>query len=110
MRERTRPPKATQAIVWYTNPSRDACGSCHDDVNWVTGANHPAGPQADDKVCASCHQPDSGVEFDASIKGAHTVWEKSKQLKGLSATVVSVTNMAPGKNPTAVFKITNGGS
>jgi OmcA/MtrC family decaheme c-type cytochrome len=99
--------KGAQSTVWYTNPSRDACGSCHDDVNWVTGANHPAGPQADDKACADCHQPD-GAEFDASIKGAHTVWEKSKQLKGLNATVVSVTNMAPGKNPTAVFKITNG--
>ena len=48
------------------------------------------------------------MEFDASIKGAHTVPEKSKQLKGLNATVVSVTNMAPGKQPTAVFKITNG--
>ncbi len=99
--------KGAQSTVWYTNPSRAACGSCHDDVDWVTGANHPAGPQADDKTCASCHQPD-GLEFDASIKGAHTVWEKSTQLKGLNATVVSVTNMAPGKNPTAVFKITNG--
>jgi OmcA/MtrC family decaheme c-type cytochrome len=98
--------KGAGAAVWYTNPSREACGSCHDDVNWVTGANHPAGPQADDNACASCHQPD-GIEFDASIKGAHTVPEKSKQLKGLNATVVSVTNMTPGKSPTAVFKITN---
>jgi OmcA/MtrC family decaheme c-type cytochrome len=95
-----------QSAAWYTNPSRAACGSCHDDVDWVTGANHPAGPQADDKACAACHQPD-GLEFDASIKGAHTVWEKSKQLKGLKATVVSVTNMTPGKHPTAVFKLTN---
>jgi OmcA/MtrC family decaheme c-type cytochrome len=98
--------KGAQSTVWFTNPSRDACGACHDDVNWVTGANHPAGPQADDKACASCHQPD-GVEFDASIKGAHTVPFKSKQLKGLNATVVSVTNMLAGKQPTAVFKITN---
>jgi OmcA/MtrC family decaheme c-type cytochrome len=100
--------KGAQSTVWYTNPSRAACGSCHDDVDWVTGANHPAGPQADDKACASCHQPESGVEFDASIKGAHTVPFKSKQLKGLNAAVVSVTNMLPGKQPTAVFKITNG--
>jgi OmcA/MtrC family decaheme c-type cytochrome len=98
--------KGAQSSVWYTNPSRAACGSCHDDVDWVTGANHPAGPQADDKACAACHQPE-GVEFDASIKGAHTVPFKSKQLKGLNATVVSVTNMLAGKQPTAVFKITN---
>jgi len=100
--------KGAQSNVWYTNPSRAACGSCHDDVDWVTGANHPAGPQADDNACASCHQPESGQEYDASIKGAHTVPEKSKQLKGLNAAIVSVTDMAPGKNPTAVFKITNG--
>jgi len=100
--------KGAQSNVWYTNPSRAACGSCHDNVNWVTGANHPAGPQADDTACASCHQPESDKEFDASIKGAHTVPEKSKQLKGLNAAIVSVTDMAPGKNPTAVFKITNG--
>jgi decaheme c-type cytochrome, OmcA/MtrC family len=99
--------KGAGAAVWYTNPSRLACGSCHDDVDWVTGANHPAGPQADDKACASCHQPD-GLEFDASIKGAHTVPEKSKQLKGLNVAIVSVTNMAAGKKPTVVFKITNG--
>ncbi|HEV7487551.1 MAG TPA: OmcA/MtrC family decaheme c-type cytochrome [Thermoanaerobaculia bacterium] len=98
--------KGAQSTVWFTNPSRDACGACHDDVNWVTGANHPAGPEADDKACAACHQPD-GVEFDASIKGAHTVPFKSKQLKGLNATVVSVTNILAGKQPTAVFKITN---
>jgi OmcA/MtrC family decaheme c-type cytochrome len=100
--------KPAQAFVWYTNPTRAACGSCHDDIDWVTGKNHPAGPQLDDKTCASCHTPDSGAEFDASIKGAHTVPLKSKQLKGLTATVVSVTNAAPGKSPTVTFAIKNG--
>jgi OmcA/MtrC family decaheme c-type cytochrome len=99
--------KGAGSALWYTAPSREACGSCHDDINWVTGDNHPAGAQANDKACASCHQPD-GVEFDASIKGAHTVPAKSKQLKGLVAAVLSVTNMTAGKQPTAVFKLTNG--
>jgi OmcA/MtrC family decaheme c-type cytochrome len=36
--------EATQSDLWYTKPGRDACGSCHDDVNWVTGENHAAGP------------------------------------------------------------------
>ncbi len=99
--------KGAQSTAWFTNPSRAACGSCHDDVNWVTGANHPGGAQTDDLTCSTCHVADSGTEFDASIKGAHTVPEKSKQLKGLNAAVVSVTNMAAGKQPTATFKITN---
>ena len=100
--------KPAQADAWYTKPGRDACGSCHDDINWVTGANHVAGAQLNDDQCASCHQPSSDHEFDASIKGAHTIPLKSKQLKGLTATVVSVTNMAPGKKPTAVFALKNG--
>lgn len=100
--------KPTQAAVWYTNPTRAACGSCHDDIDWVTGKNHVAGPQLDDKNCASCHTPDSGAEFDASIKAAHTVPLKSKQLKGLTATVVNVTNATPGKSPTFTFAIKNG--
>jgi OmcA/MtrC family decaheme c-type cytochrome len=100
--------KPAQFDVWFTKPGRDACGSCHDDVNWASGANHPGGPQLDDTQCASCHQPESEVEFDASIKGAHTIPTKSKQLKGLTATVVSVTDVAPGKKPTAVFLLKNG--
>lgn len=99
--------KPAQSDAWYTKPNREACGSCHDDVNWVTGANHAAGPQLDDTQCASCHQPSSDVEFDASIKGAHTIPLKSTQLKGITATVVSATNMAPGKKPTAVFLLKN---
>ena len=100
--------KPAQNDVWFTKPSREACGSCHDDINWITGANHAGGIQKDDSACASCHVPDSGKEFDASIKGAHVLPVNSSQLKGLKATVVKVTNAAPGKKPTAVFAITNG--
>jgi OmcA/MtrC family decaheme c-type cytochrome len=100
-------PKASEAEIWYTRPSRDVCGSCHDDVSFVTGANHPAGAQADDKACASCHQP-AGEEFDASIQGAHINPLKSTQLKGLTATITSATNVGAGKKPTATFAIKNG--
>ena len=99
-------PEATQSNVWYTFPSRAACASCHDDIDWVTGANHPAGPQASDAACASCHQPVGSREFDASIIGAHTVPYKSTQLKGLNAEIVSVSNAAPGQHPTVTFRIT----
>lgn len=93
---------------WFTRPARAACGSCHDDVNFATGANHPAGPYSDDSACANCHAPQGDHEWDASIRGAHTVPTKSAQLKGLSLNIVSVTNTAPGQNPTVVFQATNG--
>jgi OmcA/MtrC family decaheme c-type cytochrome len=104
-------PPATQASNWYAFPGRAACASCHDDVDFVSGANHPAGPQADDSQCASCHQPQGGREWDASIRGAHTNPIHSSQLKGLNAAIVSVTNSAPGQQPTVQFKLTqNDGS
>jgi OmcA/MtrC family decaheme c-type cytochrome len=96
---------AAGAVNWYIYPSRSVCGSCHDDVNFDTGANHPAGAFADDSACASCHAP-VGREWDASIQGAHTVPFKSTQLKGVKAQIVSVTNTAPGQKPTVVFNLT----
>jgi OmcA/MtrC family decaheme c-type cytochrome len=62
---------------------------------------------SDDATCASCHIPDSGNEFDASIKGAHTIPEKSKQLAGLNVAIVSQSNFTAGSKPTVVLKLTN---
>jgi OmcA/MtrC family decaheme c-type cytochrome len=99
-------PEATQSHVWNTFPSRAACASCHDDIDWVTGENHAAGPQADDSACASCHRPQGDREFDASVIGAHTVPYKSTQLKGLKAEILSVADTAPGQHPTVRFRLT----
>jgi OmcA/MtrC family decaheme c-type cytochrome len=97
---------ATQASNYFTYPGLAACGSCHDNVNFTTGENHAGGIQLDDSKCATCHQP-QGVEFDASVIGAHTIPLKSTQLAGLNAQILSVTNSQPGQNPTITFKITN---
>lgn len=48
---------AAQAAAFMTTPSRAACGSCHDDVDFATGVNHPGGFQADDTECHNCHIP-----------------------------------------------------
>jgi OmcA/MtrC family decaheme c-type cytochrome len=101
--------KTAQSDVWFTKPSRDACGSCHDDINWTTGEGHAAGPQANDKACATCHVPDSGAEFDASIKAAHTIPERSKQMKGIVATIAETKDFAKGLKPTVVFSVKEGG-
>ena len=49
--------KAGQPNNWKTNPSMEACGSCHDDVNFATGANHSDAKivQIDNKSCSTCH-------------------------------------------------------
>ena len=98
--------KPSQSDVWYTKPARAPCGACHDNVDWVTGANHAGGPQLDDKACASCHVPQGDQEWDAGIKTAHTVPYRSRQLKGLNATILAVTNVGPGKKPVVTLKLT----
>jgi len=100
-------PAAAGGANWYTYPSVAACGSCHNDVNFTTGANHPAGPAADG-TCASCHQPQGSVEWDAGIKNAHIVPIVSSQLKGYTAQILSVANAGPGKKITVTFKLQNG--
>jgi OmcA/MtrC family decaheme c-type cytochrome len=96
----------TQSSAWLLRPTRATCGSCHDDVDFATGFGHVGGPQNSDDLCFSCHLPEGEMEFDASIKGAHTVPYKSKQLKGLHIELLEVTNTAPGQSPTVRFKLT----
>jgi len=100
--------KPSQSDVWYTKPARAPCGACHDDIDWVTGKNHTAAglPQLDDSACASCHVPQGDQEYDAGIRTAHTPPYRSKQLKGLNAAILDVTNVGPGKKPTVTFKLT----
>ncbi|MBK5101462.1 MAG: OmcA/MtrC family decaheme c-type cytochrome, partial [Desulfobacteraceae bacterium] len=45
---------------WKTVPTREACGSCHDNVDFATGANHDGGIQTDNQ-CIFCHPPSGGV-------------------------------------------------
>jgi len=98
----------TGSSDWLFNPSRHACGSCHDTVNWETGENHLAGPQMNDSTCMFCHIPDSGNDFDASIMGAHAIPTQSRLLPGLHSEILNVVDTEPGMNPTVTFKITNG--
>ena len=97
--------QAAQTGVWLTIPSRAACGSCHDDVNFATGANHVNLPQADDSMCTQCHIPQGELEFDASILGAHTIPDQSKTITGLNFTLTKVTNGAAGQKPTVTFTV-----
>jgi len=63
--------QTAQGDNWKNVPSRLACGSCHDGINFATGKGltladaenglttstygHVGGAQADDKSCALCH-------------------------------------------------------
>ncbi len=101
--EPTQKTGAVQANNWLTNPSRAACGSCHDDVNFATGEKHVNLPQVSDAQCTQCHIAQGELEFDASIIGAHTVPTESLTRPGLVFTMVKVDNGVAGKKPTLTF-------
>lgn len=58
-------PAPAQGRLAYEEPTRTACGSCHDDVDWSKpykggdGSRMP--PQADNALCARCHPATGGV-------------------------------------------------
>ncbi len=90
---------ATQAAWYLTKPTGAACGACHDNVNLATGANHAGGPQVSDSQCSTCHIPQGELEFDASIKGGHTIPTESTMLSGLVVSLNKVDDAAAGKKP-----------
>ncbi len=93
--------------IWFTRPNRDACGSCHDNINWeVAGEGHPVA-QFDDSLCSACHIPQGEHEFDISVMGAHTIPLKSSQLAGINMEITDVTGAMPGGTPTVYFTLTN---
>lgn len=79
---------APQAANWKSVPSRSACGSCHDGIDFATGRGvtladaakgaatstygHVGGRQSDDAVCALCHKAaDIPVYHAAAVKTPH---------------------------------------
>jgi OmcA/MtrC family decaheme c-type cytochrome len=107
---------APDANNWMTKPSRAACGSCHDQIDWTTGKSkypgkpdHQGGARLDDTKCTVCHDP-TGGEFDTSVVGAHTIPANSKQLSGLNISLLAA-NIKPGQFPTVDFQVkTNNGT
>jgi len=98
---------ATQKDAWVNNPTRAACGSCHDNVNFNTGENHVGMPQFNDNQCSNCHIPEGELDFDASIKGAHKVERDSSLMTGAAVKILSVENTNAGQKPSVTFSLTN---
>jgi OmcA/MtrC family decaheme c-type cytochrome len=98
------PGASTQADL-YLKPTRAACGACHDNVNFATGQNHVDLPQVTDNECANCHVPQGELEFDASIKGAHTIPEESTTRPGMNFEILKVDNGTAGNTPTITFTL-----
>ena len=91
----------------YLKPTIAGCGSCHDNVDFATGANHRDIVQTSNKECMMCHQAEGELEFDGSVTGAHTIPEFSKDMPGVTFELLGVTGGAAGASPTVQFRIKN---
>ncbi|NOT29613.1 MAG: hypothetical protein HOP15_04090 [Planctomycetes bacterium] len=61
----------TQGALHRTEPSRQACGSCHDDVHWgqpYTANAQTMPAQANNSNCKLCHEPTGNA---LSVEAAH---------------------------------------
>lgn len=86
-------------------PTMQACGSCHDDVNFSLGAagGHPGGVEADNSQCAVCHSANGAA---GSVEQSHTIVAKA-DAANFQYNIISVTNTQPGKTPVVKFSVTN---
>ena len=62
----------SQGDLHRSQPSRRACGSCHDDIDWAlpyTSNQSTMPPQANDSACLFCHAPTGASAL--STEAAH---------------------------------------
>ena len=118
--------KTSEGNNWMSNPSRIACGACHDGINFATGTGitlgnkeadeaagraigttatgHIGGPKADDSLCSLCHTP-------ATIPTYHAVTTTSLNSVGLQSGVdtvvynISSVSLNSSGNPVITFQI-----
>ncbi len=80
--------------AWKT-PSRAACGSCHDNVDFTTGVNHKGGAQATDSKCTICH--DEGG-YGMGVVEAHNWTAKDPRLTPEFNVELSISAPKSGKS------------
>jgi OmcA/MtrC family decaheme c-type cytochrome len=67
-------PSLTNAANYKTVPTMEACGACHDNVNFATGANHGSNIVANDTQCTTCHGPTSNIDNgQLQVVAAHVI-------------------------------------
>ncbi len=83
----------------YTEPTRQACGACHDSIVWAAGTNHTGGKQTSDANCTLCHY-DGGMgggpeEVHMDPRDTTATWTAAGHAAGktgVNVTVLSVTD------------------
>jgi OmcA/MtrC family decaheme c-type cytochrome len=89
---------------WMTAPTREACGSCHDDVDFVTGIGHSeADFPASNADCTICHS-DGG--FVGPIEESHALLEQ-RAADEFQYNIIDISGTGPGEFPAVTFSVTD---
>lgn len=127
-----------QGDNWKKVPSRNACGSCHDGINFATGGGttlnpsnpwaslgHVGGAQADDSKCVLCHSADAVAKVyhlpittvtstSSSSLGAVTHYASNDGRLPTGAVTVDYDIMSvslnASRNPVMVFRLLQNGA
>lgn len=91
------------AVNFTEVPTLAACGSCHEDVNFATGENHPGGVVEDNSECTVCH---AEQRVAGSIAEDHRI-PSQLAAQQFAYNILDVSNTAPGQTPTVTFSITD---
>ncbi len=95
---------APDANGYLNVPSREACGSCHDSVNFASGEGHSeANLVATNDQCTNCH---SATGFPGAIDKSHEILEQTAAAY-FKYNVLGVAATAPGQFPQVTFSVTD---
>ena len=94
-------------------PSRAACGSCHDDIWFEEGAPpqpwmrlHPGGDRPDDTRCTVCHEATGGL---SGITEAHFT-KRERPLAQIPAFTIDAVTLTAGRQIQLDFTVTVNGA
>jgi OmcA/MtrC family decaheme c-type cytochrome len=93
-----------QGDNWKLQPTREACGGCHDDVDFD---NHPTSGAArpDNSLCGECHVPFSS-QLDFAIENAHTNFAQETASR-FQFNILAVHYLPEGRGVVVDFSVTD---
>ncbi len=97
-----------QGDNWKDVPNLVACGSCHTETTFGTGATHSGGPQANNSLCVSCHTSDKIEAYHLTNEATEHNPLLPAGLSTFSYEIISA-SLDAGNKPTVVFKVLRDG-
>ncbi len=93
-------PATPQAALINGHPTIEACGSCHDDIDFETGIGHQA---TNNTECTICHREGSVA---GDVLQSHAI-PAQVAAANFQFNILGIDNTAPNETPTVRFSITD---